>query len=120
MAEQIQTPTDAAPGEVPLSNGRHRTARDVWPKGSFTVYEISREHPKGALLPIEGVPKFQTQREAEAWIRDESGDLLSGKQFLLFRAVGIGSMQIEHVPQLKVQWKPKHIREGDDGSDGDD
>jgi hypothetical protein len=79
-------------------------------QGDYLIYEIigeGQQIPKGALMPIPGVPQFEDTAKALAWIRNESGDLLSGKQVMVFRACEILSLVIQQRPTVVIQAKPK-------------
>lgn len=80
-------------------------------EGDYCVYEVvppdSTEIPGGALLPIPGVPRFTDTVQANRWIKSESGDLLHGKQVMVFRAMDLHRLTVEMTPVVKIISKPK-------------
>ena len=79
--------------------------------GDYCIYEIvAPNHPKipaGALLPIPNIKRFNSTAEAMNWIRAESGDLLAGKQVMIFAAKEVLSLQVQQKPTVVIQCKPK-------------
>lgn len=96
-------------------------------EGDYCIYEVvppeSTEIPPGALLPIPGVPRFTDTVKANAWIRKESGDLLHGKQVMIFRAMDLLRVGVEMKPVVTIVAKPKlsvDEIEGEVSSEGTD
>lgn len=115
---KLSTPTDtAAPAEANPPKGSHpkrgRKKRVLGQgEGDYCIYEIAGpEHqglPAGALLPIPLAPRFTDTVKAMRWIRNESGDLLTGKQIMIFRACEILSLTVQTKPTVVIQAKAKH------------
>lgn len=115
----IATPTDSPvsvpipeqPKKVPARGKRMRVLDGD--QGDYCVYEIAQpgaaKIPAGALLPIPTVPKFKNVADATKWIRNESGDKLSGKQVMIFRACEILSLTVQMKPTVVIQSKPKKV-----------
>lgn len=79
-------------------------------EGDYLIYEIigeGQQIPKGALMPIPGVPQFEDTQKALAWIRNSSGDLLAGRQVMIFQAREILSLMVQQKPTVVIQSKPK-------------
>ena len=80
-------------------------------EGDYCIYEVvppdSTEIPPGALLPIPGVPRFTDTVRANAWIKKDSGDLLHGKQVMIFRAMDLLRIGVEMKPVVTIIAKPK-------------
>lgn len=71
------------------------------------VGEGHASFPLGTLLPIEGVPRFQSKTEAKKWVRNDSGDLLSGMQIMIFTAHEIYNINVVNKPTVQITAKPK-------------
>lgn len=111
---KTETPSDPVPeavGEkkkVPQRGIRRRVLGEG--EGDYCIYEIAvpgGDLPQGTLIPIPAIPRFEDTNEAIRWIKNESGDLLAGKQVMIFRACEIMSLQIQHKPTVVIQSKPK-------------
>ncbi len=79
-------------------------------EGDFCVYEVATETsdlPTGALTQIPGIPRFPSQAKAMSWVRRESGDLLAGKQVMVFRAVEVLMVSVRTKTEIDIQVKPK-------------
>lgn len=110
-----QAPTDDTPSEgnpakrVPQRGVRKRVLGDG--QGDYAVYEvIGKGHaaiPAGSLIPIPKVPYFIDTAKALAWIRNESGDLLAGKQVMVFQAKEILTLRVQQQPRVVIEAKPK-------------
>lgn len=116
-AEAAETPTDTAPGEakeprpkVPQRGIRRRVLGDG--EGDFCIYEIappSASYPRGTLMPIPGTPRFSDTGSALRWLKNESGDLLAGKQIMIFRACEILTLHVQQKPTVVIESKPKIV-----------
>ncbi len=111
-APDLTTPGDDAQPKPaashPTKGRRYRLLGKA--EGDFCIYQIAPSDgplPKGCLIPIPDVPRFATAVEAKAWADNESGDLLAGKQVMVFMAVGIANIEVAHLPVVKATWKPK-------------
>ena len=115
-----QAPTDeplevaTAPSEgkkkrkVPQRGARKRVLGEG--EGDYLIYELigeGSEMPKGSMIPIPGVPQFESTVKAIAWIKNESGDKLAGKQVMIFRVCEILSLIVQQQPKVVIQAKPK-------------
>jgi hypothetical protein len=79
-------------------------------EGDYCIYEVvlpGRETPAGALLPIPGIPRFEDTVKAAKWIRKEGGNLLAGKQVMIFRAMEILDIQVQTTTQVVIEAKPR-------------
>lgn len=106
------TPVDAAaPAEkrkVPNRGIKKRVLGEG--EGDYCIFELIGEHPaipRGSLVPIPEIPRFIDTANAMKWIRTESGDLLAGKQVMIFRACEILNLVVQTKPQVVIQTKPK-------------
>lgn len=108
------TPADPTPAEptaskpVPKRGTRKRVLGEG--EGDYCIYEIAGTDtglPKGALLPLPTIPRFEDTVSAIKWIRNESGDLLVGKQVMIFRACEILSLMVSSKPTITISTKPK-------------
>lgn len=128
---QLETPTDSpvpetppvAAKKVPQRGKRMRVLEGEG--GDYCIYEIAQpgvaKIPAGALLPIPTVPRFKDVADATKWIKNESGDKLSGKQVMIFRACEILSLTVQMKPTVVIQSKPKRVTnevKAEDSSDG--
>lgn len=109
-----ETPTDVPTSEVkkrkkmPQRGIRRRVLGKG--EGDYCIYELVGKGstlPVGAMVPIPGVPQFEDTNKAIRWIKNESGDLLAGKQVMIFRACEIMSLVIQTRPTVVIQSKPK-------------
>lgn len=110
-----ETPTDSpvaatgTPRSVPARGTRKRVLGQG--EGDYCIYEIvgaqHAEIPAGSLLPIPNVPRFTDTVSALKWLRNESGDLLAGKQVMVFRACEILHLQLQQKPTVVIQSKAK-------------
>ena len=79
-------------------------------EGDYCIYEIASpgaDVPRGTLLPIPETPRFESTVEATKWIRTKSGDLLAGKQVMIFRAMEIMTIRVAARPIVEIESKPK-------------
>lgn len=128
--EVPEVPSDLPIDDRPLSEGTKRKVpqRGVRKRvlgegeGDYCVYEILGEGmqaPRGSLVPIPGVPRFVDTAKALHWIRMESGDLLSGKQVMIFRACEILTLRVQAKPTVVIEAKPKvTVQKGPETSNG--
>lgn len=109
-----ETPTDVPTSEtkkrkkMPQRGIRRRVLGKG--EGDYCIYELAGKGsnlPAGAMIPIPGVPQFEDTNKAIRWIKTESGDLLAGKQVMIFRACEIMSLVLQHKPTVVIQSKPK-------------
>ena len=125
MTNAADTPTDAPP----RSTSKRKAASEKSPResvpqrgirkrvlgsgeGDYCIYEIATsgsDFPAGSLLPIPDVPRFEATTEAVRWIKNESGDLLTGKQVMIFRAMEIMTIQVASRPTIEIISKPKVV-----------
>lgn len=109
--EALSTPTDqptAAPRRVPQRGTRKRVVGQG--EGDYLIYELVGPDsglPKGSLVPIPEVPQFADTQKALQWIRNKSGDLLHGKQVIIFRVCEILALTIQAKPTVVIQAKGK-------------
>lgn len=105
------TPTDEIEPRrsVPARGRRMRVLGQG--EGDFCIFAISDGGdglPLGSLIPIPGIPRFQSTTEAKRWIVSDSGDLLANRQVMVFKACDIitvttrPTMKIELVARMKV------------------
>ena len=55
------------------------------------------------------MPRVEATTEAVRWIKNESGDLLTGKQVMIFRAMEIMTIQVASRPTIEIISKPKVV-----------
>jgi hypothetical protein len=118
------TPTD---GEAPPAGKRKVPKRGIKKRvlgegeGDYCIFELIGDHeviPRGSLVPIPTIPRFIDTANAMKWIRTESGDLLAGKQVMIFRACEILSLVVQSKPQVVINTKPKVTVTKPETSDG--
>ncbi len=80
-------------------------------EGDYCVYEVvtGGDLPKGSLLPIPEVPRFTDTQAALKWIRNGSGDLLTGKQIMVFQAKELLTIRVQTKPTVVIESKPKVV-----------
>lgn len=96
------------PRSVPQRGVRKRVLGEG--EGDYCIYEIAgpeTQLPRGALLPLPNVPRFVDTGGALKWIRNESGDLLAGKQVMIFRACEVLSLRVQQKPTVVIEAKTK-------------
>jgi len=79
-------------------------------EGDYCIYEISQpgsNMPQGSLIPLPNLPRFVDTVSAMKWLRNESGDLLAGKQVMVFRAMEILHIQVQQKAVVTFDSKPK-------------
>lgn len=105
----LPTPDEPqAPKKTPNRGIRKRVLGEG--DGDYCIYELigqGSELPVGALIPIPAVPRFKDTTKAVTWIRNESGDLLAGKQVMVFQAKEIMNIALQQKPTIVIQAKPK-------------
>lgn len=108
------TPTDEpvpieAPKKVPKRGLRKRVLGAG--EGDYRIYEIADKEsgmPQGALLPTVA-PPFQHTAMAMKWIRNESGDLLAGKQVMILKATEVLNLRVATRSVVAIECKPKVV-----------
>lgn len=110
--EAPTTPTDS---EVPqpkpkqVRGPRRRLLGDG--DGDYCIYQVIPQGdphiPGGSLVPIPGVPRFTDTVKATAWVRKSSGDLLAGKQIMVFRAMEILDIQVRTKTAVVIEAKSR-------------
>lgn len=120
MAEStpvIETPTDE-PKKPRSDKGKKSPKRGTRKRvlgkgeGDYCIYEIAApggNMPQGSLIPLPDIPRFEDTVKAVKWIRNESGDLLMGKQIMIFRAMEIMHVRVETKAVVTFDPKPKVI-----------
>ena len=79
-------------------------------EGDYCVMEVagaSSDVPRGSLVPIPEVPRFEDTVQAMNWIKKESGDLLAGKQVAVVRFMELLTLAVEMRPIITIKAKPK-------------
>jgi hypothetical protein len=118
--QTLETPTD--PVEAPTRKRRRKyTKRRLFDddQGDYRIYRIlpsSKELPTGAFTPIPQVPGFQNKVEMDRFIRANEG-LFEGMQFLMFKALEIGDVNVRTIKKVTVRFKPKRVIDGGEHED---
>lgn len=97
-----------APRPVPNRGTRKRVLGEG--EGDYCIYELVASDsglPKGSMIPLPTIPRFVDTVTALKWIRNESGDLLAGKQVAVVRFCEILSIMIQAKPTVVIASKPK-------------
>lgn len=98
-----------APSNHPTKGRRYRVLDGD--EGDVCVVQcVTEGHPSfpvGTILPIEGVPRFETKTAAKKWVAADAGDLMAGMQFMIFTVNECGNAQVENTPKISINWKPK-------------
>lgn len=79
-------------------------------EGDYCIYQLAPQEsqlPTGCLVPIPDIPRFESTAEALRWIRANSGDLLAGKQVMIFQAMEILSIKVVNQPVVSIKKKQK-------------
>ena len=110
MSQQTPTDSPVAPPrkKVPARGTRRRVLGKG--EGDYCIYECApsdSDMPKGSLIPIPEVPRFENSLQAMTWIRNESGDKLTGKQVMVFAAKEILDIRVATKPVISITTKPK-------------
>jgi hypothetical protein len=119
------TPTDdptppKAKRKKPTAANRYQLFDDG--DGDYRIYEIAKSDsglPKGALLPIAGLPGFESTYLARKFINN-SGNLLEGKQMMILKGLEICSVDVQTVTRVGVKFKPKKPVTGPAAGGGED
>ncbi len=111
-----EAPPPAAAVKRPTAGNRYEVFDDG--QGNYRVYQLAdaamqktHQCPPGTLFPIQEIAGFSTNHEVRSFLR-KSGDLLNGKQFMVIRAIDIGSVDVATVTKAKLNWKPKKAVKG--------
>ena len=110
MTQTTETPTDspeAAAAVRPTSANRYQLFEDG--QGDYRIYEVARQElklPPGSLLPIQEVPGFLDGGVAKKWLKN-SGDLLKGKQVMVFKGIDVARIEAETITKVTVKFKTK-------------
>lgn len=110
MTQAIETPTDSpeAPATArPTSANRYQLFEDG--QGDYRIYEVARAElklPPSTLIPIQEVPGFVDGGLAKKWLKN-SGDLLKGKQVMIFKGIDVARIEAETVTKVTVRFKAK-------------
>ena len=112
MSNAAQTPTDSPIATPKLKVPNRGKRKRVLGKGEgdYCIYECApadSDMPKGSLVPIPEVPRFENSLQAMQWIRNESGDKLTGKQVMVFAAKEILDIRAVSKPTILITTKPK-------------
>ena len=128
MTETATTPTDAFPkGKTQKPARKAVPGRGIRKRilgkgeGDYCIYEIAgtaSDFPAGSLIPIPETPRFESTTEAVRWIKAESGDLLTGKQIMVFRAMEIMTIRVSSKPMIEIESKPKIVVNDPTAGDG--
>jgi len=112
MSEPLEAPslesTTTPTKKVPQRGQRKRVLDSA--DGDYCVYEIippGNKLPSGSLIPVPKVPTFKDTQAALKWIRNDSGDLLAGKQVMVFRVCEVLSLTVVQKPTVVIAAKPK-------------
>ena len=120
-----ETPTDdptppKAKRAKPTAANRYQLFDDG--DGDYRIYEIAKAAegvPQGALLPIAGIPGFESTYMARKFIGN-SGDKLQGKQLMILKGLEICSVDVQTVTKVGVNFKPKKAVTGPAATTGED
>jgi hypothetical protein len=112
-AQKLATPgddaaTQPAPAIHPTKGRRFRVMGKG--EGDYCIYQIApqdSQFPGGCLIPLPEVPRFENHAGAMKWIRNDSGDMLAGKQVMVFCAHEILTIAVENRPRVTINAKPK-------------
>lgn len=121
-----QTPTDSpapAPKKIPKRGLRYavtgKNDEGEW-EGDIMIYQLASSEsdlPTGCMVPIPNVPRFKTTSEALRWAKFNSGDLLAGKQVMIFHAKEILNVDMVQRTEVKIVQKPKFVVNGPERED---
>jgi hypothetical protein len=120
-----ETPTDEvtppkAKRKKPTAANRYQLFDDG--DGDYRIYEIAKQDsglPKGSLIPIAGIPGFESTYLARKFINN-SGNKLEGKQMMILKGLEICSVDVQTVTKVGVNFKPKKAVTGPAASGGED
>lgn len=80
--------------------------------GDYCIYALTDHHenlPQGSLVPVEGVPRFDSVKRAKAWLQNQSGDLLANRQVIIFRAIELINVAVAITKRVTLIEKQKTI-----------
>lgn len=107
------TPTDELAPKKPKTKRGNRKRLLGNGEGDYCVYEVipaGHPHmPAASLVPIPNIPRFVDTVKASKWIRQEGGDLLAGKQVMIFRAMEILDIQVQTKTSVVITAKPRKL-----------
>ena len=120
----LNTPGDDAEAQPKASHPTKGRRYRVLGKGEgdYCIYQIAPDGsdlPKGALVPIPDVPRFESTAEAMRWLRMDSGDKLAGKQVMVFQAMEICTINVVSKPSVSIEKKPKIQVSGPETEEGE-
>ena len=115
--EQLETPTDL-PQTTSASTSPKRRYSQRGPRkrilgkgeGDYCIYQIigeGQEMPRGSLVPIPEIPRFENAQLAMQWIKRQSKDLLAGKQVMIFKAHQILNIMLRAEPTVVIESKQR-------------
>lgn len=124
--EPLETPTDdpsppkARRKRKPTAANRYQLFDDE--QGDYRIFEIAHADsgaPKGSLMPIAGVPGFESTYQARKFINN-SGNKLEGKQLMILKGLEICSVTVQTVSKVGIKFKPKKAIGGPAASSGEE
>lgn len=74
------------------------------------ISDGSGQIPQGCLIPIPGVPKFESAPEARRWIASSSGDLLANRAVIIFRACDLINVVVQTKSVVEIHCKDKMVK----------
>ena len=123
-SKTLETPTDeVTPPKAkskPTAANRYQLFNDG--EGDYRIYELAHSDsglPPGSLLPIAGIPGFESTYQAKKFANN-SGDLLQGKQIMILKGLEICTIDVQTVSKVTVRFKPKKAITGPAASAGED
>lgn len=91
-------------------------------EGDYCIFEMAdkdSQMPGGTLIPIPEVPRFEDTASAMRWVKTDSGDLLMGKQVMIFKAMEIMRINVLQKPQVNIEKKPRILIKTPEVEDGE-
>jgi hypothetical protein len=79
-------------------------------EGDYCIYVIADGGsgvPRGALVPIDSVPRFVSLAEARRWLMASSGSLLANRQIMIFKAIEVINVAVTTVATVQLIAKVK-------------
>lgn len=95
--------------KLPSRGNRYRLFDDG--DGDYRIYQIApgtSDFPTGTLLPIPGVPGFDSVKEADAYI-DKSEDTFQRMQIMILKGCDIIALSVETTTKVRKNRKPKNL-----------